>query len=153
MLCARAVCRLRVNEGDAARGRTHFFSETAKCGSCHVFGGQGQDVGPDLTKIREKFDRKALVDTILNPSAAILSGYEMKTIILKTGEVLNGIVLAEGETVILKDAQGKRHEVQRSRIASRENQDVSLMPEDVGGLSPQALIDVVEFLRSSARNN
>ena len=140
-------------EGDVVRGRVHFFSEAAKCGSCHNFGGVGKDVGPDLTKIREKFGQKQLIDAIINPSAAILSGYELKTIILKTGEAISGVVLAEGETVILKDAEGKKHEIARGKIAARQNQTVSIMPDGAGGLNAQELMDVIAFLRSTAKEN
>ncbi len=59
--------------GDAAAGKTIF---TSSCGACHRVGATGNDIGPELTTIGKKFDKVALLDAIINPSAGIVFGYE-----------------------------------------------------------------------------
>ena len=54
------------------------------------------DVGPELTRIREKYDRTALLDSILNPSAGIAFGYDTWLVETKAGLLYSGFVLADG---------------------------------------------------------
>src|SRR5690606_19165208 len=63
--------------GDAARGQTAFY---ASCASCHVVGGVGADVGPDLSHAGRKFNRAALLDAIVGPSESIAHGYESNVV-------------------------------------------------------------------------
>lgn len=133
--------------GDAARGKLVFFSKAGACSSCHVFAGEGRAVGPDLTDISKKYDRASLLQSITNPSAAILSGYETTVILTKTGETLSGFIIGDGETVILKDSTGANHAIARSEIAERYQQNISLMPENIANiLDERRLADLLEYL-------
>ena len=58
---------------DAGKGKTVF---TTRCASCHKAGDEGNAIAPDLTGIANKFDKTALLDAIINPSASIVFGYE-----------------------------------------------------------------------------
>src|SRR6266481_3073733 len=97
------------NGGNPDRGKKVFLSASAQCVPCHKVHGQGGDVGPDLSQIGGKFDRTHLIESILDPSAEILQGYQSTLIETKSGRVFPGIVKSESaETVILADAAGKR---------------------------------------------
>ncbi|MED5329678.1 MAG: PVC-type heme-binding CxxCH protein [Planctomycetota bacterium] len=134
-------------EGDAQRGRTVFLSSQASCTSCHAFSGRGGDVGPDLTGIREKYSMREFLFHIVEPSAAIAMGYEGWTLRLVDGRVLTGFLMADGETVVLKDSLGRRHVVPAEEIAERWVQQLSLMPDNLAlGLSAQDLADLTSFL-------
>ena len=134
--------------GDAARGRAVFFGATAACGRCHTFGGEGADVGPDLTQIRTKYDKAALLDQVLNPSAAIALGYEPWIVRTKKGDTHLGFVLADGPTgVTLKDTSGRRVTIAADQIERRVKQKLSVMPDNVAlGLKPQEIADLLAFL-------
>src|SRR5438128_156646 len=90
--------------GNANRGKAVFVAATAQCALCHKVHGQGGDVGPDLSQIGGKFDRTHLIESILDPSAEILQGYQSTVIETKSGRVITGIVKSESaEAVVLAD--------------------------------------------------
>jgi putative heme-binding domain-containing protein len=135
-------------KGDAARGKAVFESPAAACASCHRMGDAGRDVGPDLTKIKEKYDRKALLDAILNPSAAILSGYETHLVETRDGDTYTGFLVADGDVLVLKDSLGERVSIAKENVASRRQLELSAMPNNVAlGLKPQELVDLVAYLQ------
>jgi putative membrane-bound dehydrogenase-like protein len=134
--------------GDAARGKELAFGR-AQCATCHLFAGQGKTVGPDLTGIGRKLDRTRLFDSVLNPSASIVFGYETWLIETDDGRVVTGFVIGEGDPVVLVDAKGEQHAIPAESIEFRQRQNVSIMPEVVkANLSPQELADIIEFLIS-----
>lgn len=80
-------------KGDAAAGRALFFSE-AGCAQCHMFGGRGGVLGPDLTG-----KRKAM--------AAKFGGVEVRT---RSGGVVKGVVKSEDTfTLHVMDEGQKLH--------------------------------------------
>jgi putative heme-binding domain-containing protein len=140
--------------GDARRGRELFVSEHAGCARCHRHdahgSGSGGDVGPALTMIAAKYDRAALLDALLRPSAAISFGYEPWIVSTRSGDVLSGFLLADGDPVILKEATGLRRTIPAAEIASKRRSKLSLMPDNVAtGLTAQEIADLIEFLAQS----
>jgi putative heme-binding domain-containing protein len=132
---------------NAAEGAI-IFEKT--CSTCHRVGNKGGTIGPDLTGIKNKFDRDALLDAIINPDAGIVFGYEAWTVNLKDGQSFFGFLLAENpQTLTLKDLSGKNHVLEISQIHSRKKQDKSVMPSPESlGLSEQDLADLSEYLMS-----
>src|SRR5439155_15217819 len=58
--------------GNAGRGETVFFAEgVAQCFQCHRVRDRGRDLGPDLSRIGQKYTRAQILDNILNPSRLI----------------------------------------------------------------------------------
>lgn len=106
------------------------------------------DVGPNLTEIKNKFQREALLDAMINPNAGIVFGYEAWLITTKSGDSFFGFLVADGtQTVVVKDLSGIKHTIDTSTIASRQKQTSSLMPEPSSlGLTDQNLADIVEYL-------
>src|SRR5436309_1614721 len=59
------------HEGDPMRGKALFFSEDKiGCAKCHSVDGSATKAGPDLMAIGEKFPRRELIQSILEPSSA-----------------------------------------------------------------------------------
>lgn len=145
--------KLLAIDGDPVRGRALFFGQSAACSRCHTFRGEGSDVGPDLSEIRTKYDRAALLDQVLNPSAAIALGYEPWLVRTKKGETYAGFVLAESDAALtLKDTSGKKVIVPAGQIDRRVRQKLSVMPDNVAlGLTPQEVADLLAFLRSDGQ--
>jgi putative heme-binding domain-containing protein len=132
-------------KGDAQKGQTIFNSN---CLTCHKVNGQGMDVGPDLSLIKNKFDKEGLLDAIVNPNAGVLLGYEQWLINTKNGETFFGIILSESDkATVIKDLTGKRTTIETSAIVLKKKQTGSIMPEPSSlNLSEQDLADVVGWL-------
>lgn len=131
--------------GDVSAGKTIF---QRNCSTCHRVRDTGSDIGPDLTAIKNKFDRKTLLDAIIHPDAGIVFGYEVWTINLRDGQSFFGFLLADGQqTVTLKDLTGKQHVIDKTEIRSRKKQEHSLMPPPASlSLTAQNLADISEYL-------
>ncbi|MEE2718351.1 MAG: PVC-type heme-binding CxxCH protein [Planctomycetota bacterium] len=62
--------------GDADRGRELvLYHSGAACIRCHVVEGRGGAAGPDLRDVAGRLDRKALLESVIAPSAVIADGY------------------------------------------------------------------------------
>ena len=105
--------------GDVTRGRDLFFSDRVGCAKCHGHGERGGDVGPALSVIGAKYDRAALLDALVHPSAAIAFGYEPWLVTLRSGDVVTGFLLADGDPLILKEASGARRTIAAAEIQSK----------------------------------
>ncbi|MFD1144134.1 PVC-type heme-binding CxxCH protein [Larkinella insperata] len=118
------------------------------CATCHRHGEQGKDIGPELTKIHQKFDRNGLLDAILNPSAGLAFGYEPWLVTTKNGQTYYGFLISDGQqALVIKDAAGQKHTVPTAQVASRKQYSTSLMPDPASlGLSEQQLADLVAYL-------
>ena len=142
------IDQLTRKAGDAKRGEKLFFGRAA-CMACHRVGDRGGQVGPDLSGIGGRYDRRVLIDAMLNPSAAIAFGFETTLITKRDGEALSGFLVGDGETVILKDAAGKQHAIDADQITSRRKLNRSLMPSVANlGLEAQQIADLAEYLIS-----
>lgn len=130
--------------GQTNKGKTLF---AGKCASCHKSSQGGNDIGPDLSLIGNKFDKKAMLDAIVNPNASIVFGYEPVKIKTKTGQVYFGFLLSEGETTVLKDALGNKIVIAPEDIANKEQMKTGLMPDPaILGLNEQDLSDLSSYL-------
>jgi putative membrane-bound dehydrogenase-like protein len=134
--------------GKKARGM-ELFNGKATCVQCHAINGKGGQVGPDLSGIGGKFGKEILLDSIVNPSSALSFGYEMTQVLDKDDGVFQGIVISDGDPLVLRDKEGKQLAIAKDEIAERKQSEISMMPEATSlGLTAQDLADIVEFLMS-----
>jgi putative heme-binding domain-containing protein len=138
------------NGGNAERGKAVFASVKAACATCHKAQGVGGDTGPDLSQIGGKFDRTHLIESVLDPSAEILQGYQTTAIETKSGRVYNGIVKSESSTAVtLADAQGNLTTIPLRDIESRAVSKLSLMPVGLAEvMTPAEFTDLIAYLES-----
>jgi putative heme-binding domain-containing protein len=130
---------------DAKKGKNIFETN---CISCHKIAGKGADIGPDLTLIKKKFDKKSMLDAIINPSASLTFGYEPWMISTQSSSYY-GFLMADSKQIILKDLTGKRINIKASDVRSRVQQKNSLMPEPTSmGLKEKDLSDLTGYLLS-----
>jgi putative heme-binding domain-containing protein len=52
-------------------------------------------VGPDLTAVSSRFDRRAVLESLIEPSLVVAEVYRPTVVALKNGEILHGRILAE----------------------------------------------------------
>ena len=138
------------DSGDPVRGREVFFSEKAKCATCHRVGSQGGNIGPDLTTIGANRSARDLLESILFPSATLVRQYEPYVVALDDGRVLTGLIAREtSELVVLQPATGKPIEIPRSQIEQIQSSTTSIMPSGMESvIDRERMIDLVQFLLS-----
>lgn len=130
--------------GDATRGATL----AAACYTCHRNGESGVDFGPDLTTFGKQQPLEEVIRAIAEPSATISHGFEGTEIKTKDGLTITGMIVADGDPVIIKCMGGLLQTIPKSRIESRQAMKVSLMyPPQQFGLDAQSIADIAAFLK------
>ena len=131
--------------GDKERGK----AAIASCYMCHKVGEQGIDYGPDLTTFGRQQPADVIINAIANPSAEVSHGYEGTEIKTKDGITIVGMVLSDGDPVIVKCVGGQTQTIAKSRIATMKPLEKSLMYDPANlGLTPQSIADIAAYLKS-----
>jgi putative heme-binding domain-containing protein len=145
-----AVALLQM-EGDLERGRKLFHESTVvACRNCHQIGGQGKELGPPLDAIGKKYDRRQLLESILQPSKQIDAKYAAWLVETGSGLVITGLMVEQTDAgVVIRDAQNKLHRVAAADIEGVYPQTKSLMPEmQLRDFTAQQAADLLEYLAS-----
>ncbi|MEQ9408940.1 MAG: sulfatase-like hydrolase/transferase [Fuerstiella sp.] len=146
----------QLKAGDAARGREVFFSEKAKCATCHVVGRQdsgellGKRVGPDLTTIGANRAPQDLLESIIFPSATIVRQYEPYTLVNTEGRTWSGLVIKDtSEVVTIQQSTGDPVTVKREDIEELVPATVSIMPKGLDEtLTAGQIADLMAWLQT-----
>jgi putative heme-binding domain-containing protein len=135
---------LQESSGDPQRGWQVF---RRVCGQCHRLHGEGQDVGPDLTR-NGRGSLEQLLSNVLDPSLVIGPSYQARVVITADGRVLTGLVVEEDtQRLVLKVQGGKLETVLNEDIDEIAVSPVSMMPEGLEKQLPQQeLIDLFALL-------
>jgi putative membrane-bound dehydrogenase-like protein len=142
--------------GDAGRGEGVFLrSGAAACNKCHRVRGKGTDIGPELSQIGRKYERKALLETIMNPSAGIAPEYVPYVVETEQGKVYAGFLQDQNDDrVVLKTVEGTSLQIPRQQIVALVKQEKSLMPELVlKSVTAQDAADLLAFLMTLQETN
>jgi putative membrane-bound dehydrogenase-like protein len=137
--------------GDSAAGQRVFFSPQTACATCHSVDGRGGRIGPDLGKVAQSLDRRAVVRAIVRPSESFAPQYQAWVVETAEGETWQGL-----QADLLGDG-GVRMLIGTGQWLSFSGRDVqrlyastnSLMPDGLEtALSVEAFRDLVAFLSS-----
>lgn len=133
--------------GSAARGM-HVFSK-AQCASCHRYGSFGETIGPDLTTVAKRFQRKEILEAIVHPSQVISDQYASQ-IVTTGGRTHVGLVVPRGDgTLSVLLSSGEKLELEQSEIDAVEPSGVSVMPTGaLNELTLREVADLFAFLQS-----
>ncbi len=137
--------------GDAAEGKKIFLERVeASCVRCHKFGGEGGEVGPDLTGIGSRQTREYLLESIVFPNKHIAADFENVLVTLKNGTAYAGVLKSDqGDTLEINSPEDGLLRLKKSDIKTRER-GLSGMPEELRQvLNKQDLRDLVEWLATS----
>ncbi|HEX7446792.1 MAG TPA: c-type cytochrome, partial [Pirellulales bacterium] len=136
---------LRAGDGDKTSGKVLYQKH---CGTCHQLFGEGNHVGPELTKAN-RGDRNALLANIVDPSSVIRNEYTSYVVATTDGQILTGVLAAQDPaSITLLDAKNQRTRIVREQIEELEESPISLMPEKLlEQLSPQELRDLFAYLQ------
>jgi putative membrane-bound dehydrogenase-like protein len=116
----------------------------ASCIKCHRYGDRGEGVGPDLTTVSRRFQKKEILESILFPSQVISDQYVSKTIITTDGRSISGLVApqADGSLVVLQ-SNTEKVTIAAADVETMVTSKISAMPE--GLLNPLTLEDIANL--------
>ena len=136
------------SQGDASRGAVVF--EKALCVKCHAYGDRGERIGPDLTTVSLRFQKKEILESILFPSQVISDQFATHMMVLADGKVISGMTSPVGDgSVIVLDAAGNKTTVQKDEVDSISRSKVSAMPDGLlNKLSIEEVADLFMYLTS-----
>jgi putative heme-binding domain-containing protein len=124
--------------GDGARGRQVYARNG--CAQCHMIGGEGSGLGPELTNIGLRRNAAHLRESIVTPAAQLPEGFLMVRV-----DGVTGVRVAEDPfTIQVQDASGRYHSFRKSAAIERLPKR-SPMPA-YARLSAADLQDLVAYL-------
>lgn len=132
--------------GDAERGRLIFFSDSARCSSCHNADDAAKSTGPTLVEIRKKYKNRAeLLKHILEPSLKVDDKYAAYVVVTKDGRIHQGLVESNSDDlIVLKTAERKTIRIPKDSVEEQRRSPRSLMPE--GALSDLTVQEAADLL-------
>jgi putative heme-binding domain-containing protein len=136
-------------KGDAAAGRKVF--EKAQCLKCHKHGKDGEALGPDLTTVAKRFNRKDILESIVYPSKVISDQYRSSVIVTTDDQVVTGLVAPQGDSVTVLQSDGSKVTLRKSQIRQQYASLVSVMPEKLlDTLELPEIADLFAYLESES---
>ena len=137
------------------KGREAYLA--AQCIKCHKVGDDGGAVGPDLTAIAARFDRRALLESIVEPSKTVSDQYQNEQITTAADQVVVGRVVDETpEKIVIQSnpLAPDRVEVKRADVVERKPAKLSPMPDHlVDVLTADEVLDLIAFLEAGGRKD
>lgn len=135
------------------RGR-QLFAEAA-CSACHRAGSimPVAATGPDLTGVGQRFDHRALIESIIDPWKVVSPQYRLASVTLKNGAIHEGPVVEEDAASLTLSTNpvdpGSRTRVPRAEIARLTER--SAMPPGLLHTFTQAeILDLAAWLQAGA---
>jgi len=130
-------------KGDAARGK----AAAARCVMCHAIDGAGAELGPVLDGWGRGKSAEVIARALVNPSAEIALGYEGFEIKTKDGLTIQGILIKDGDPLMMRSMGGITQIIPPDRVVTRRRIAGSLMMSAAQlGLTAQDVADLVAFL-------
>jgi putative heme-binding domain-containing protein len=139
------VAEIAALPGDATRGAARVVS----CYLCHRVGDQGVDYGPNLTSFAKFQTTEVVIGAIVNPSGDIAHGYEGTTVTLKDGKIVHGMVVSDGDPLVVMSMGGVTQLIPADQVEKKQRLNRSLMlSAEQLGLDAQGVADLVAYLKA-----
>jgi len=143
------------------RGRSFVTGKSAftkaQCILCHRYGSEGGVIGPDLSGVGSRYDRRALLESILEPSKVIDEKFRNTVLVLKDGSTLIGAIEREdAQKLSVREGPfvAQATDVPKQEIARRELSSISPMPAGLANvLGREEILDLLAFLGSGGNTN
>jgi putative heme-binding domain-containing protein len=123
----------------------------ANCLQCHRWGDRGGHTGPDLTDVSKRFDGRALLESILEPSRQVDPKYLNPAFLLDDGRVVTGRAVGVNDRQLVIEVDplsGRSETIDRRSIESTTVSPVSPMPAGLLDiLTRDEILDLIALLR------
>jgi putative membrane-bound dehydrogenase-like protein len=134
--------------GNAQRGAQVFVK--AQCAACHRVGANGETIGPDLSTVAQRFQRKEILESIVYPSHAISDQFASRQVVAG-GKTYVGLVVPNGNagvTVLL--STGEKVNLANDDIEEVTESAVSAMPTGLlNTLTLEQIADLFAYLNGA----
>jgi putative membrane-bound dehydrogenase-like protein len=131
--------------GNVENGKK-FFAQN--CAVCHKFGGEGKEVGPDLTGMGAHGPAELLV-AVLDPNREVDPSFVSWSFETQDGEIYDGLIASENRsTITLRNNSGETS-IKVSDVRARRNTGRSVMPEGFESLGGESLRDLLAYVCAS----
>jgi putative heme-binding domain-containing protein len=131
--------------GNVERGAAVF--EKSKCIKCHRYGNRGEGIGPDLSNVSNRFQRKEIVESVIFPSQVISDQFAAKTVVTADGKTYTGLIGPTGDGVVVLQANAEKANVAKADIDMIVPSKTSAMPEGLfNTLTLEEIADLFAYL-------
>lgn len=139
--------------GDPKAGEAIFYG-AGQCSSCHMVGGRGGFMGPDLSSYGQIHGVDAIKAAIVNPMARDRQR-GLATAVTTNGQRYEGMIRNEDNfSMQLQSTDGAFHFLAKSDLKTIDRAQGSMMPSDYGAkLSEAQINNLVSFLLKVAQGS
>ena len=128
------------------------FTSTS-CSACHHFGGDGGNIGPDITGAGARYSIRDLMENIIDPSKVISDQYDSHQLEKNDGSIVIGRIVSEDNdnynVMMSPFAPTVLTPVKKSDVKEKKVYPVSMMPPGlINVLNKDELLDLVAYLLS-----
>ncbi|MEC9002274.1 MAG: PVC-type heme-binding CxxCH protein [Planctomycetota bacterium] len=126
--------------------------KVASCVACHRINNEGQQYGPDLTKLdAKKHNPEHLLRSLLEPDKEIDDKFQTTVFLLDSGKTITGLIVEETATtvkvIINPLAKAAPTVLKKSEIDARKKSPVSTMPKGLANkLSREEILDLLAYV-------
>lgn len=124
----------------------------ALCLRCHKLGDRGGQIGPDLSTVGKRMDRRALLESIVAPSQEIDPKYHNATYLLEDGQIISGRTTQVSRSQIgveIDPLTAKSVTIARAAITESRVSTVSPMPEGLlNSFTVEEVYDLISYLQT-----
>lgn len=134
--------------------------QDAGCGICHALGTywEGNGLAPDLTAVASKLTRDIILQSILEPSAALNGQYYHTEFELKDGTIIRGSVVADSggtfKVAPVMMAPDVTVDVPKANVKAERPSPVSPMPAGLlNSFTREQVLDLLAFLEAGGNQD
>lgn len=124
----------------------------ANCLKCHRIGSTGAQIGPDLSNVGKRFDSRAILESIIEPSKVMDPKYLYTVYVLSSGKIVTGRPVGVSKTTITVETDPIRQTtvpVLREEIEEAVLSKTSPMPASlINVLTQEDVLDLLAYLKA-----
>lgn len=150
---ARAVLA-RLKGASPALGQLSFSTTRTMCSACHSVRPGELRLGPSLAGLGASVPPQYLIESILEPSKVIKTGFQLESVGTKDGRVFSGLVESAGAGLLIRALGAPPVTVPLTEVKTRTASAISPMPAGLeAAMTVGELADLTAYLLSLKGNN